>query len=196
MSRKMNRRGSFDRKRRFDDDDVAGDFFDRKRRHDDDDVEDKLDDIIKLLKKIVKELDDIGDELDDNDNHGHGKNGCNGGNDVGGGGNNHCHGKCNCCKKKDEECECDAVLLRIAAGGNPNRFGEILNSETSNDNFGCDLRARREDPTPPREGASGAEAIACLLCKGFKVESVTEGQGNSIIVLLTRKRCNNNKCND
>lgn len=177
MSRKFNRRG-FDRHDRFDDEDeVGGEFFGRKRRHDDE--EEKLDDIIRLLKKILRELKEIEGDLDDN---GNGNN-----ND-----NKHGHKKCKCHKKNDENCECDAVLIGFNA--NPatgERFGEILSVDSSGGNFGCNLTARMGSTA----GASAAEAIACLKCKGFKVQSVEETNGPRQVVLLTRKRCDE-KCDD
>ncbi|MFC4410131.1 hypothetical protein ACFOZY_06720 [Chungangia koreensis] len=100
MSRKMNRArvaADFNRKR-FSDDEVAGDFFEHKRRNNEEDVEDKLDDILKLLKKILRELDEIEDNLDEED-HGHGA-----GNNTGGEQNR--ARRCNCESGAVEECGC------------------------------------------------------------------------------------------
>lgn len=171
MSRKTNRRSGFERNNGFEDEEeVGGEFMGNKRRHDDE--EEKLDDIIRLLKKILRELKEIEEDLEDNDN-----------NDDD---NKHGHKKCKCRKNNDEDCECDTVLIAFNANPAQNeRFGEILAVDSSGGTFGCNLTARMGSTA----GASVAEAIACLKCKGFKVQSVEETNGPRQTVLLTRKRC-------
>jgi len=163
MSQKMNKRD----KRRFDDD-VMGEF-DRKHRRNDDDVEDKLDDIIKLLKKILRELDEIEDE-DDNKRHNkrHHKNCCDR-DDIGGEEEENEH-----CKRNRKHNRCDVAIITFNA--RTHNIVEATTSDTNNNGFGCNLD----------EGEPAAPAIACLLNKGFKIVGTTATEGNVVVIL---QRC-------